>query len=794
MNEIESLLGSRVLFFDGAMGTMLTERGLEPGASPETRNLERPDEILAIHRAYLAAGADLIKTNTFGANRFKFGAQAQKLVSAGVELARAAVRAEGHGLVALDIGPSGKLIAPLGDLDFEDAVAAFAECVRAGSSAGADLVLIETMADLYEAKAAVVAAKENCELPIFVSVTADQDGKLLTGGDLSAMAAVLSGLNASALGLNCGFGPEPMIELTRELRKWTDLPIFINPNAGLPTKKDHDRFRYDVDPRRFADLARFLIDAGAWIVGGCCGTTPEHIRALHETLCDLALKPIPAQKRTVVSSGTKSVSFSERPVIIGERLNPTGKPRLKRALKESDLSYLLNLGLEQQAAGADLLDVNAGLPELDEKRVIGELVCELQAITPLPLSIDTGDPQVLEATLRRYNGKALINSVSAKRASMETIFPIARKYGGVVVGLTITDEGIPETAQGRLDAARTIVETARRYGISENDLLIDPLTMAISADERAAQITLDALKLIRETLGVNCVLGVSNVSFGLPERERVTAAFFTMALERGLSAAIVNPNSRAVMSSYRAFCALKGFDPHCLSYIASAAPEENNQAPVSEPGAVSLREAVEKGLKDQAFTITKDALLRGEEPLQLIDCEIVSALNAVGERFEAKTLYLPQLLMSAEAAKAAFEAIKRSLADTSDAIKKPLPIVLATVRGDVHDIGKNIVKSLLENYGFPVFDLGRDVPPEKVLDCVQKTGATLVGLSALMTTTLPAMKETIELLHQKAPGCRIMVGGAVLTQDYADSLGADHYGKDAMSAVRYAQSLIKSGV
>lgn len=791
MDDIMEKFGRKPLFFDGAMGTMLQEKGLAPGEAPESWNLLHPKDILAVHTAYLEAGADIISANTFGANSIKCrenGIESEAVITAGVRLARQAVEQAGHGIVALDIGPSGKLLFPMGDLAFEEAVKVFAQMARAGAAAGADCVLIETMNDLYEVKAALLGVKETTSLPVFVTTTFDEEGKLLTGGDIKAMAALLEGLGADAIGMNCGLGPKQMLDLIKDLRAVTSLPLVVNPNAGLPKERDGHTY-FDVGPEEFSAYMKEIVLAGAWVVGGCCGTTPEHLRRTVQLCKDLPCTPLPKVRSTVVTSGSRAVEFGYEPVIIGERINPTGKSRFKQALRENDISYILGEGIAQQDAGAHILDVNMGLPEIDERSMMCRVVTELQSVSPLPLQIDTSDPETMADAMRVYNGKPLVNSVTAKSSSMRAIFPLVKKYGGVVIGLTITDEGIPETVQGRVDAARLIVETAAEYGIGRQDIIIDPLTMAVSAGQDAARITLDALLRIRRELGVYTSLGVSNVSFGLPQRENVTSAFFLMALQTGLNAAIMNPLSPAMMRAYRSFCALSGFDRNCMGYIeAYSAPTA-----AAEPAAaleLSLRESIEKGLKDKAGcaaeTLTKD--MTG---LEIINREIIPALDAVGRRFEEKTLFLPQLLMSADAAKAAFEVIKAHM-DGQAAEQNRLTIVIATVKGDVHDIGKNIVKVLLENYGFNVIDLGKDVPPENVVEAVKKEKAGLVGLSALMTTTVANMKETIELLHRETPKVKIMVGGAVLTQEYADMIGADFYGADAMASVRYAMGLAES--
>lgn len=793
MNDIMTRLGKEILFFDGAMGTILQEKGLAAGEAPELWNLQRPQDILSVHTAYLEAGADIVKTNTFGANPFKCrenGVDLKKVISAGVALARQAIEQAGHGAVALDIGPSGKLLFPMGDLEFEDAVDAFAQMARAGAAAGADCVLIETMNDLYEVKAALLGVKENTTLPVFVTTTFDKDGKLLTGGDIRSMAALLEGLGADVIGMNCGLGPRQMLGLIKELRACTSLPLVVNPNAGLPKERDGCTY-YDVGPEEFSGLMKEIVQAGAWVVGGCCGTTPEHLRQTVKLCKGLSCQQLPEIHGTVISSGSRSVEFGREPIIIGERINPTGKSRFKQALRDNDLPFILGEGIAQQDAGAHVLDVNVGLPEIDEKAMMCKVVAELQSLSPLPLQIDTSDPEAMASAMRIYNGKPLVNSVTAKQSSMQAIFPLVKKYGGVVIGLTITEDGIPETVQGRVDAARLIVETAAQYGIGKHDIIIDPLTMAVSAGQDAAIVTIDALSRIRRELGVYTSLGVSNVSFGLPQRENVTSAFFLMALQSGLNAAIMNPLSPAMMCAYRSFCALSGHDENCMAYIEAYTPTEQMPVAVTATASeLSLRESIEKGLKDKAAQLAKE-LAKTMTGLEMIDQEIVPALDKVGKQFEEKALFLPQLLMSADAAKAAFEVIKANMGGQASEQSK-LAIVIATVKGDVHDIGKNIVKVLLENYGFRVIDLGKDIPPEAVAEAVKKEGAGLVGLSALMTTTVANMKDTIEQLHREVPGVKIMVGGAVLTQEYADMIGADFYGPDAMASVRYAMQLAES--
>nr|WP_319489670.1 homocysteine S-methyltransferase family protein [uncultured Caproiciproducens sp.] len=775
-------LGKRMLFFDGGMGTLLQENGLGPGELPELWNLTRPELIEDIHRRYRAAGADILKTNTFGANPIKLSGcvhSTEEIVTAAVGLAK---KAASGALIAMDIGPTGKLLKPLGDLDFEDAVSAFAQAAAAGEKAGADFILIETMSDTYECKAAVLAAKESTRLPVFVTVVVDEQGKLLTGGDIASTVAVLEGLGADAVGLNCGFGPELMRKLLPQMTAVSSVPIIINPNAGLPYTVG-DQTVFDVKPEAFSATMEEIAKEGAWMVGGCCGTTPDYIEAVVRRCKNIRPLPIAPKNRTVVSSFAKAVVFGEKPVLIGERINPTGKSKLKQALRDNDMDYLLREAITQQENGAHILDVNVGLPEIDEPALLRRAVIEIQSVADLPLQLDTSDPIAMEGAMRIYNGKPLINSVNGKAESMEAIFPLVKKYGGAVIALTLDETGIPETAQGRLAIAEKIVKTAAAYGIEKKDLIFDTLAMTISAGQENAAVTLEALRLIRDRLRINTSLGVSNISFGLPQREHINAAFFTMALQNGLSAAIVNPNSTAMMDAYHAYCALSGKDEQCMAYIA----RYSGQKTQAVSGELSLLEAVAKGLKESARSAAVK-LLETAEPLEIINTQMIPALDQVGKDFEQGVLFLPQLLMSAEAAKSAFEVIRGKMTVNGEHTKKE-KIILATVKGDIHDIGKNIVKVLLENYSYDMIDLGKDVPPEKVAEAAEKDGVKLVGLSALMTTTVANMAETIRLLNERVPDCKVMVGGAVLTPEYAKQIHADSYSKDAMGAVHYAQKL-----
>ena len=800
--NIRERLGKELLFLDGGMGTLLQAEGLAPGELPETWNIEHPEKVEAIHRRYYEAGSDVVLANTFGANVCKFHDDrytVEEVIRAGIANAKRAGEQIGkETYVALDMGPTGKLLKPMGDLDFDDAYEAFAEAIRYGEKYGADLIHIETMSDTYEVKAAILAAKENSSLPVFVTMIFDERGKLLTGGDVPSVVAMLEGLRVDALGLNCGLGPKQMLPILNDLRRYTSLPIIVKPNAGLPKQKNGETY-YDVEPDEFARIMQEVVKEGACVIGGCCGTTPEHIKKLVEECKNLPLREIEKKHDTIVSSYGQAVILDDMPRIIGERINPTGKKKFKEALKNEDMDYILKEAITQQDKGAHILDVNVGLPDIDEVAMMEKVVKELQSVTSLPLQIDTVDGKAMERAMRIYNGKPMINSVNGKQVSMDEVFPLVRKYGGVVVGLTIDEEGIPKDAEGRVRVAGKIINEAAKYGIDKKDIVIDVLTMTISSEKDGAKVTLEALKRVREEFGVRTVLGVSNISFGLPRRPIVNSYFYAMAMQNGLTAGIINPSSEDMMKAYRSYNALMGFDENCTNYIstyagttetvtvqASQATAAAGNAPKAAGVEMTLKYAIERGLKEEAHHITRD-LIGTREPLDIIQEELIPALNVVGEGFEKGTVFLPQLLMSADAAKIAFAVIKDVLASSGQEEEKKEKIILATVKGDIHDIGKNIVKVLLENYGFDVIDLGKDVPPEAIVEKAVEENVTLVGLSALMTTTVVSMEETIKLLREKKPDCKVMVGGAVLNQDYADMIGADFYGKDAMQSVHYAQ-------
>lgn len=833
--SVLDFLGKEILYFDGAMGTRLQAEGMKPGELPEVWNITHGDVVAEIHASYVKAGANILKSNTFGANALKMqgsGYTVEEAVLAAFANARRGFqkanetgqpdsvisdsasrsfseisgspqgKASGAGIastdfikktpgqfIALDLGPTGKLLAPYGDLQFEEAVALYAETVRAGVKAKADLILVETMSDTYEAKAAILAAKENSDLPVFVTFTFDKDGKLLNGADVETAVLMAEGLGADAVGFNCGLGPDLVARLMPRARAVTGLPLIANPNAGLPVEKE-GKTVFTTGPEEFAEYMLDVYREGGAVLGGCCGTDPDYIRLLAART--QGQKPIAAQRHRAVTAVTgygAPVYFDKMPVLIGERINPTGKPLLKEALRNGDMDYICRLGLEQLDHGAHILDVNTGLPGLDERETLSKAVTHLQAITPAPLEIDTSHYEAMENALRLYNGKPLLNSVNGKPESMEQVFPLAKKYGAAVVGLCLDETGIPDSAEGRLAIAEKIIATAADYGIDKKDILIDPLALTVSTDSRNPAIDLAVIKALKEK-GIHTVMGVSNISFGLPNRDAVNSTFFAMSLAAGLSSAIMNPQSERMMEAYRSFCALSGADEGCKEFVAryANAPKVKNAAAVSE---YTLYDAIVKGLTEQSGAATVKLLEEKNAPLDIINQYIIPALNTVGEGFGKKTLFLPQLLMAADAAKASFDELKKQMQAGGDGSGEPGDtIVLAVVKGDIHDIGKNIVKVLWENYGYHVVDLGKDVPAQSVVEAVEKHHAKLVGLTALMTTTVASMEDTINALR-KNTDTKILVGGAVMTKEYADAIGADGYAPDAVAAVDYANKIFK---
>lgn len=789
--DIRKKILNEIVYIDGGLGSSLIKMGLPSGVIPETWNIEKPENIIKLHSDYIKAGAQVITTNTFGANELKLENcqySLNELIESAVDNAKTAIanenKKQGEDVyIALSIGPCSKLLKPLGDLDFEDAVSAFSKSIKIGADAGADLIIIETMSDTYEAKAALLAAKESCDLPVFVTVAYDVNHKLMTGADELSVIAMLEGLKADAIGINCGLGPKQMKQIAEKYVKYSSLPVIVSPNAGMP-KSVEGKTVYDVDENEFAQYMKEIALLGVHGLGGCCGTTPDYIKATVEKTKGLKALPIEKKNFTVVSSYTHAVKFENTPVIVGERINPTGKPKLKEALRNNELDYILKEAVSQQENGARVLDINVGLPEIDEVKMLTDAVLAVQGVSDLPLQLDSSDFTALEKAMRIYNGKPMINSVNGKQSSMDAVFPLVKKYGGVVVALTLDENGIPKTSDERVKIAKKIIDEAQKYGIEKKDIVVDSLAMAVSSDSKSALTTLKTVKRLTEELKVNTILGVSNISFGLPAREFLNSAFLTLCFENGLSSAIMNPMSKEMMKAYYSFCALKGLDSNFEKYIAFASGEQTLTAKTQGEDDMTLEFAIIKGFSQKAYEIAFK-LLETEKPLDIVNDKIIPALNKVGEGFEKNTVFLPQLLMSAEAAKSAFDAVKTAIKESDGENKQK--IVIATVEGDIHDIGKNIVKVLLQNYSFEVIDLGKDVKPQAVVEAVCENGVTLVCLSALMTTTVVSMESTIKLLREKAPDCKVIVGGAVLTKEYADMIGADYYAKDAMECVRFAQ-------
>ncbi len=783
--DFKSLLNKDYIILDGAMGTMLQAQGLEVGGIPEVLNITEPEKLVNIHKSYINAGSDIIYANTFGANRFKMaesGYTADELIKAAIKNAKEAAKGTDT-LVALDIGPIGQLLEPTGTLSFDEAYDVFKEEIIAGSDA--DLIVFETMTDLYEVKAGILAAKENSNKPVIVTMTFEENMRTFTGCAISSMALTLEGLGADAIGVNCSLGPKELLPIIEELSKWTNLPIVVKPNAGLPDPVTNE---YNVSPREFASYVLDMNKYGIRIVGGCCGTTPDFIKETVKALS--AVKPVIEKKAipSAICSPTTTVVI-DQPRIIGERINPTGKKLFKQALKDNNIDYILGQAIEQIQGGADILDVNVGLPDIDEKEMMVKVLKAVQGIADVPLQIDSTVPEVLEAALRAYNGKPLVNSVNGEDSTLEKILPLVKKYGGAVLGLTLDKDGIPEKADKRFEIARKIMNTALSYGIPKQDIYIDCLTLTASAEQEAVLETLDALERVKKELGLKTVLGVSNISFGLPNRELINRTFLSMALMKGLDLPIINPNVESMTGAVRAYRLLANHDKNSAEFIeiyGNTAPAPKQAEKTSDH---TLDYAIEKGLKNEARSIT-EKLLETLNPMEVINDIIIPALDKAGTEFETGKIFLPQLILSAGVAQEAFEVLKARIAQNSDSTISKGKIVIATVKGDVHDIGKNIVKVLLENYGYDVIDLGKDVEYEAVLKAVQENDCHLVGLSALMTTTLGSMADTIKLLRDNNCDCKIMVGGAVLTPEYAEKIGADFYSKDAKQSVDIAKEVL----
>ena len=777
------------LVFDGAMGTMLQQFGMKAGELPESYNIHSPTIIKKIHQQYIQAGADVITANTFGANRYKLNHTSfslEQVIQKGVAIAKETAKGQ---LVALDIGPLGQLMEPYGTLRFEEAYDVFKEQIIIGAKAGADLILIETMSDLYEAKAAILAAKENTELPIICTMTFQSDGRTLTGTDPLTMVNVLQSLGITALGLNCSLGPKEMMPILSQVLTYSTIPVIVQANAGLP-KLVNDETVFDITPEEFQKWAVEMATQGVLLLGGCCGTTPDHIRELKKGLENIKPLQLQGKKITAASSSTCTITLGREVKIIGERINPTGKKMLKEALIHGNIDYLLKEAINQKEHGAHILDINVGLPEIDEKALMVQAIKEIQGIVTLPLQIDSVIPEVIEAGARICNGRPIINSINGDDEIMDAIFPIVKKYGCLVIALTLDHKGIPKTAEERLLIAERIIEKAKSYGIEKEDIIVDCLVLTASAQQEEVKETIKAVKLVKEKLEVMTTLGISNVSFGLPARGILNRTFLATALAAGLDAPILNPMEDDMINTVAAFNLLWNYDKNGTSYIKRYSTV-TTKAPSSPPKNMDLKKAIIDGLKEEGTNLVKE-LLKNTKGLEIMDQYLIPALDIVGEKYEKGEIFLPQLIQSAEVVKKAFEVIKEDMItnmENKEPIKKG-KIVLATVKGDIHDIGKNIVKILLENYGYEVYDLGKDVPIQKVLDTVEEEKVSLVGLSALMTTTVKNMELTIKSLKEKYPTCKIMVGGAVLTKDYATMIGADFYAKDARESVKIAQQVL----
>lgn len=795
--SFKEIFNNKFLFFDGAMGTMLQKAGLEVGELPETLNITNPDVIKRIHQQYIEAGADVVTTNTFGANELKYSSSqysVEGVITAAVKIAR---EAAGDKLVALDIGPTGQVMEPTGTLSFEVAYELFKKQVIIGEKAGADLILIETMSDLYEAKAAVLAAKENSSLPVFCTMTFQQNGRTLMGTDPKTMVFVLEGLGVDALGINCSLGPKELIPIVDEILQYASIPVMVQPNAGLP-RYDGEKTVYDITKEDFSKFIKIMAERGGRIFGGCCGTNPDFIREVIKVLDSLVPLKIEDKKYSAVCSATETVILGEKVNIIGERINPTGKPKYREELKENSVNYIKTQAVKQKEEGASIIDLNVGLPEINEKEMMIKAIKTVQKVVQLPIDIDSPNPEVLEAGARVYNGKPMINSVNGKEENMEKVFPIVKKYGGCVIALTIDEDGIPNTCEDRVKIAEKIINTAKEYGIDKKDIIIDCLALTVSAQQKEVLETMKAIKIIKEKLGVNTVLGVSNISFGMPQRGILNKTFLAMALQAGLDLPIMNPADEGMKEIIYAFQVLSNIDKDGKDYI-SKYGVKNSEKVINKEGQnitkennnikeKDLKQIIIDGMEEEAIQATEE-LLKTTDPIEIVNSYVIPALDTVGEEYEAEEIFLPQLIQSAETVKKSFEVIKKNIFLKGEKNIEKGKIVLATVKGDIHDIGKNIVKVLLENYGFDVIDLGKDVPIEKVVEAVKENNVKLVGLSALMTTTVANMKKTIEALRENNLHCKVFVGGAVLNESYAGMIGADFYAKDARESVKIAQEI-----
>ena len=782
----------KIMLLDGGMGTMLQKYGLDTGEIPELLNITNPDMITKIHREYVEAGSDAVYTNTFGCNRYKIKSSEYsipEIVDAAVKNARAACNSGTK--VAVSIGPLGQMLEPAGTLKYEDAYEAFREIASQAEKSGADFIVIETMTDLYEMKAAVLACKENSSLPIIASMSFEESGRTFTGCSIEAMALTLEGLGVSAVGINCSLGPIEILPLAERLCKATDLPVFIKPNAGLPNPEDGS---YNITASEFVSTMEKYIELGVDMMGGCCGTNPEYISGLSEMLKGkVKVGRAPKEKATEICTPTNVVNV-DHVVVCGERLNPTGKKRLKQAILDGDMNYILKLVVEQEDQGAEILDVNVGVPGADEEKLLPEIVKKVQSVSDLPLQIDSSNPKAIEAALRVYNGKAIVNSVNGEAGSMEKILPIVKKYGAAVIALTLDEDGIPETTEKRFEIAEKIVKNAEASGIGRENIIADCLTLTASAQQEGVVQTLNAISRVKNELGIKTALGVSNISFGLPNRPLVNRTFLALAIQCGLDVAIINPGDEEMMATIAACEMLHNRDKNAARYVEKfSGYSSDKQEPVTgtkqEAEGNDIYYAIEKGLEDDTARITEE-LLKTNDELSIVSDYLIPALDKIGKGFESGKIFLPQMIQAATAAQAGFEVIKSSMLNKGEKSISLGKVVIATVKGDVHDIGKNIVKVIMENYGFEMIDLGKDVPPEEVVKAAIENDAKVVGLSALMTTTLGSMEETIVALKKAIPDCKVLVGGAVLTPEYAEKIGADYYCKDAMKSVEAAKEIL----
>lgn len=788
--EIIKYIKDNILLFDGAMGTMLQDKGLKIGENPEVFGFNNPDKLLDIHKSYLDSGCNVITTNTFGANELKLdelGYKVEDIIDNAIKIARLAINQSDKSInryVALDVGPIGEMLSPIGTMSFDRAYEIFKRQMVQGEKSGADIIIIETMMDLYEAKAAVLAAKENTNLPVFLTMTFDENGRSFTGCMPESMVATIEGLGVDAIGVNCSLGPKKLIPVVEKICKISSIPVIVQANAGLPDIIDGNAI-YNVKEDEYLEGVKVFIQKGASIIGGCCGTTPSFIKKIRDNLNNLSKTEVDKDYKSIICSSSKVIEIKQ-PTVIGERLNPTGKKLLMKAIKNEDMDYIINLAMQQLNSGADILNINVGLPDIDEKRILPKIIKEIQSIIDIPIQIDSSDINALEQGLRYYNGKSMANSVNGKDESLDAILPIVKKYGASIVGLTLDERGIPNTADERFDIAKKIVNRAISYGIKKEDIIIDCLCLTVSTQQEEAMVTLETIKMVKEKLGVKTILGVSNISFGLPNRKALNSTFLNMALSYGLDLAIMNPNEEGMMDTINSFKVIKNIDKGCINYIDKYSGYTNKKEIIIKNKELTLEDIVINGLKDEVRDKTLN-LLETKSENYILDEILIPSLDIVGKKYEKGEIFLPQLIQSAEAVKSSLSIIKEHLLKNSKNSVYKGKIIVATVKGDIHDIGKNIVKIMLENYGYEVIDLGRDVPIEDVIYNAKKYDIKLVGLSALMTTTVISMKETIQALKDNNINAKVFVGGAVLTKEYANELGADYYSKDAKSAVEIAK-------